>query len=225
MTAKVFVWTCTALSLVPVNSGITEADVIRWVGVGLGLTGAVIAGWDGAVLIGAQLWRDLRLIGLSIWRFVLRRPKTVPLAGTVTGSGNLSAEFQLRARGSIWYPEGSAEEKIELLHTQLDALVADMRQLERHHSEELSSLRQALEEVKGLQEQAARNLIRLLDQQRQEASRVDARGLPVVGWGIILAGIPDGLARWPAVGWGCVVIGFAILWVAVRAWHRTTLRR
>ena len=35
----------------------------------------------------------------------------------------------------------------------------------------------------------------------RQTARVNARGLPLIGFGIVMTGIPDGLATWAWVGW------------------------
>lgn len=64
-------------------------------------------------------------------------------------------------------------------------------------------------------------LRRLLDERERQAARIDARGLPVVGFGILLSGVPDELASFLyPFGWLLPIFGIVITVTAgVSAWR------
>jgi len=66
-------------------------------------------------------------------------------------------------------------------------------------------------------------LRRLLDERERQAAEIDARALPLAGFGIVLSGIPDELAWWPfpyPYGWLFPVLAFAVtVWMGVLAWR------
>ena len=56
-----------------------------------------------------------------------------------------------------------------------------------------------------------------MEKDRRQEVEVNANGLPLVGFGIVLSGIPDSLARLPlGVGW--ILPGLALLLTAVITW-------
>jgi hypothetical protein len=67
---------------------------------------------------------------------------------------------------------------------------------------------------------------RLLEEREQESARIDARGLPVVGFGILLSGVPDELAAIPfPFGWALPAVGVGAAAVAIGHWWRERRRR
>jgi hypothetical protein len=59
---------------------------------------------------------------------------------------------------------------------------------------------------------------------QRQATRVDARGVGLIGVGVIMTGIPDELAYFWPVGWFFIAGGVPLsFWWAYRAWsHRRT---
>src|SRR6516165_8027894 len=51
----------------------------------------------------------------------------------------------------------------------------------------------------------------------RRSARIDARGLPLIGLGIVMTGIPDGLARWAWVGL-IFVVAAALLVIVLALW-------
>jgi len=94
--------------------------------------------------------------------------------------------------------------------------------------DELESLRSdAMENVGDLEDLRSKvlDLRDLLNEEQGNAARVDARGLPLIAVGILLTGVPDGLARWDWFGWFCfAVAGVATIW-SIRFVLRACLTR
>jgi uncharacterized protein YlxW (UPF0749 family) len=93
--------------------------------------------------------------------------------------------------------------------------IADLRQDLEEHKKQLaawrSDLAQRVDAVDSKLQAAMTALIRRLDNEAHKAARIDARGLPLIGLGIILTGTPDGLANhWHGDG-GWALIGVATL--------------
>jgi hypothetical protein len=77
--------------------------------------------------------------------------------------------------------------------------------------EETASRERVVAELSRTIKEETAKLGRLLEEREQESARIDARGLPVVGFGILLSGVPDELAAIP-FPWG----GYFRLSVQVR---------
>lgn len=65
--------------------------------------------------------------------------------------------------------------------------------------------------------------------EKRRDAQIDARGLPLIGLGILLAGVPDGLAKVSWIGWTFLVLSvLLILWLGVwplAVWLIRQLRR
>jgi hypothetical protein len=69
-------------------------------------------------------------------------------------------------------------------------------------SQEASDRKDAIAEPHQTLKAEAAELRRLLDTKDHETAAIDARGLPVIGFGIVLSGVPEALASIPwYLGW------------------------
>ena len=203
------------------TSGLTEADVIRWVGIILGVIGTVVAASNGAVWISSRfvvhlsaLLRWLRF-HLARWLPFLRRSAlVVPLTATVTASSEGSAVLTV---ARLWDPNAPAELKVDVLHEHIEKLERQIDEIQKHLSERHARLDQKVDALTGKLQKETFALRRRLDNEQQEAARVDARGLPLIGLGVVLSSVPDGLAQVAAVGWLLVAGAGVIAMVVVRS--------
>jgi hypothetical protein len=95
-------------------------------------------------------------------------------------------------------------------------LLDQIHRLQATASDDVDRLRASIVELTA----KVSNLEERVREQERTAAEVDARALPLVGLGIVMTGIPDGLARFPALGW--IVVGAALLYAArvlPRAWR------
>jgi hypothetical protein len=82
------------------------------------------------------------------------------------------------------------------MHMNLERRVSGLQQDARQHAESVrAGLRQAAEERR----EGERDIMRRLDTDRERTVKADAWGVGIVVAGIVLPGIPDGLAAWPPV--------------------------
>lgn len=196
----------------------TEADWIRWVGVIAGVCGAIVVWPSGAKLMLLDIWAAIR----RAWnRFIRRKkepaPATHALGGLAAGQSTAGGRLTVRNYGA------PPEAQIRRLWDEVDRLDGRIDQTEAENRAQLNALKERIE-----QESADRHAVQEAQRRRDERqdAQIDARGLPLIGLGIIMTGFPDGLARWAWVGLlfialaALLVIEFALRpfsrWVASR---------
>lgn len=212
----------------PAPPAATLADWVRRVGVVAAVFGTAVAAPEGT----ARLWRWITGPVRWAWRKVrpwlarylpfLRRSATV-YPTTASGAAVFGAAG-VRATGFTWNPDAPLEDQVRLLHEQMiefHALIftethkarqearegdAEVRQMIEQHAGELRALHEA--------HQATH-----VAAQRQ-AARVDARGVVLLGLGVVMTGIPDGLARFAWLGWLVIAGALAVtIWFSLWVIH------
>nr|BFE45961.1 hypothetical protein GCM10017547_38540 [Pseudarthrobacter oxydans] len=176
-----------------------DQRVLRMLGVFLAVLGAVLVSPHG-------FRRMLYLTGqwaLRVWWAIRGDKSSVRIYSANISTGALSA----RVVGHTDIPADAAvQEQVNLLiaaytnlhgvvqrdYTELDGKIAELRSL-------LGSVDERVEEM----------LARMKEQQEQAVS-LDAAGLPVIAWGIILSGVPQELAGSPDVGWFFIIVGILL---------------
>lgn len=189
--------------------------VLRTLGVFLAVLGAVLVsphGFKRLVYLTQQWIAGIywAIRGRSIAVFA-------PVARATTG--------KLSARGvasTSIPPDASTEEKVRLLELDLNQLKSTVQ----NDYDELSGKISKLGGLVGNVDQRVEVLLARLQQERDQTVTLDAAGLPVIAWGIILSGVPQELAADPQIGWFFIVLGlilgFAMLRKTVRdgAWSK-----
>jgi hypothetical protein len=187
---------------------------LKWSGVVLALVGTVVttpSGTRHALHSVKQLiLRRLDRVRSSLARFIpfLRRNIHVQVAdsiGVTSGTGTVTA------RGHAWEPNGTNEAKIAHLYAyvvsveqQLDAAVVQM-------SQRADGLDARLNEIHQRLESATNSLKQEFSKRDESSKRIDATGLPMLGFGVVLSGVPNELASIPWLGWICFAVGVLIL--------------
>jgi hypothetical protein len=200
-------------------TGPTLSDVVRWVGVTVAVAGAVLATPEG--IAAAWRWvreRCIRLLAM-IRRFMHRPAPVVNATAAMSGVATLSG----RAHAYRWQPwrqDAEEDEKIEILHKQVELLLEHYNEL---HGLVGRTADEFLRETHEVERRAVGHVQQLssdLDAERSQASRVDARGLGPIALGVILTSLPDELATVRAVGVLAIVV--AIVWTAAAmpSWMR-----
>ena len=119
---------------------VTEADVIRWVGVVVGVLGAGVAASNGVRMVAAGLARWVRGALAKCRRYLARWLPFLRRSVTVQATAAMSFGTALAATASIhtaWDPTATERQQIEWLHDQFLGLrreIAEVRQAasERH---------------------------------------------------------------------------------------------
>ena len=212
----------------PAPPAATLADWVRRVGVVAAVFGTAVAAPEGTARLWRWItgpvrwaWRKIRP-GLARYLPFLRRsatayPKAANGAAAVGTAG-------VRATGFTWNPDAPLEDQVRLLRDRMiefHALIftetdkarqearegdAKLRQMIEQHAGELRALHEA--------HQAAHVVA------QRQAARVDARGVVLLGLGVVMTGVPDGLARFAWFGWLVIAGALAVtIWFALWVIH------
>jgi hypothetical protein len=205
-----------------VKPAATEADCVRRVGVLVALVGTLVAAPEGTLLIGRWIWAALRAVGLRIWVFLarflpfLRRSANVQ---GVTASGRVRfPSFSVRASGLELLPDADLKERMDLLDEHIVRAFGEIEKARQETAAGDEELRRIIEQQAGeLRAVAEAHKVAHAAAQRQSA-QVDARGVVLIGAGVVMTGVPDGLAVFPWSGWLVVALAlagtaWAIVWV------------
>jgi hypothetical protein len=198
---------------------VTEADVIRWAGVSVGVFGALIVAPTGVLLV----LQDARALVLAVWsairnawdRFILRKKKPAPAVyatgGVAAAKATVGGALVVRHHGA------PVDEQLRLLWDEVDRLGGLIRKVD----EGSKGRDEAAAAMIGRESDARRRLRAELaarhERDERQSARVNARGLPLIGLGIVMTGIPDGLATWAWVGW-LFIAAAGLLVIAVAFW-------
>jgi hypothetical protein len=198
---------------------VTEADWIRWTGVIVGVFGAIVVAPNGALLILLDAWEAILAVWAAIWkawnRLVRRKKQPAP---AVYAKAGLAAAGGIAAAASVVRNHGAPREvQIRKLWDEVDRLDGRINQAETENRTLLDSLNARIE-----QESADRRAQREAEEARRRrderrAARINARGLPLIGLGLVMTGVPDGLAMWPWVG-ELFITAAALLVLVVALW-------
>ena len=194
------------------DNGVTESDVIRWIGVTVAVAGVVLATPDGI----AAGWRSVRHWQRRSWAFARR---LLGLPAKVIGVGDMDIgklTMSGRAPAETWQPwreTAKDDEKINILHRQIDLLHQQTGELRVQADRATDGLRREIREAEVRVTGQLDQLASQVRGERSQASRVDARGLGPIALGVILTALPDELASVAVVGWLAVAV--AVIWVVV----------
>ena len=199
--------------------GVDESDFIRWVGVAVAVVGGVLATPDGV----ASVWRWVKQRHGSVMalaRRMLRRPRDVtvqlgPTLGTMSFGGRGYVD-----KWQPWLPHANVDQRIDVLHEQVDILVDRINELRKQIDQAGDDLQKNLKEAETRVTKQVRELAADVRGERSQASRVDARGLGPIALGIVLTGLTDELATFAWVGYA--FIAGSVIWVvaASPSWLR-----
>jgi hypothetical protein len=184
----------------PMDDPSVLADVNRWVGVAIALVGSVVIAPSGTVLLwrSATDWMRQRKHHLRghLARFLpfLRRDVNIHVS-SVSGMASGAVNVTLTASGRVWQPSASVDERIEALRKHITEVDGRLNDVARKLGEETTDRQRVFGELHRTLEEKTAELRRMLEEKERESARVDARGLPVVGLGILLSGVPRSWRR------------------------------
>lgn len=210
---------------------VTEADVIRWAGVASGVAGSAVSAQSGVLLVVGQIAGFV----LSAWRQVLgifSRPVHHGAAGNTaaasaaggnraagnTAPGNTAARNTAAGNGTSGTGGAGQEGAVAHVRQRAKEELAKVREGSETSEDALTAfLGRGAASGQALRDKVTKEV----QEQRRRAAVVNARGLPLIGLGIILTGLPDGLAALGLFGWVAAGVGWAIagwaLWALCRA--------
>ncbi|MEV0382869.1 hypothetical protein [Nonomuraea sp. NPDC050643] len=188
------------------------SGINKWVGVIIAMVGAMIAAPDGTkMVIRAPAARARGLI--NRWRAPATQSRSVSVSATAT-LGALTATATARS----WKPGDPVDDRIEALRAHISVLEGHLNQTARAVDEEKSAREAAISELGNELRVGLDELHKLLEQKDRQLARVDARALPLIGFGIVLSGVPEELAGFlGSLGLLLPVAGFAwMVWILVK---------
>jgi hypothetical protein len=214
------------------------SEVNRWVGVTIALVGSVVVAPDGTRLLWSSSWARLRHQGFraQVWLarklpflapYVLRNLRFA--SSIVMGAGGEGINFPRSvavADERPWPTAASVGARIEALRQYVAEIEERLDDAVRWLGDEARVRTVAIRELDRKLADATADLRRLAETRDRQAAVVDARGLPVIGLGIVLSGVPEALAALPwHLGWAMPVLGACSAIVAVFHTIRQHVRR
>jgi hypothetical protein len=204
----------------------TEADWVRRFGVLVALVGTLVAAPEGTVLIGREIWTALRTARRRIWgslaRFLPFLRRSANVQGVTASSSTRAPSPSMRATGLQLRPDADLKERVDLLDQHIVQAFREIETVRQEAAAGDAALRQKIErEVNDLRAAIDVHQAAHTAAQRQSA-QVDARGVVLIGAGVVMTGVPDGLATFPWSGWLVIAL---VLVVAVWATTEVVLDR
>lgn len=206
--------------------GVTEADWIRWVGVITAIVGSVVAAPSGGLLI-------VRQVAAAVWigfqwlanhRPFRRHAGATPR--TASGQATIPLRFNVQAEGLVGPgPETSTGEQLQMLWKEVTRLHGKINQVSQDAQQRLSDLASRLDSATADLQAAHQAMSRQWEEEQHRSVHIDARGLPLIGLGILMTGFPDGLAVWAWFGWLVTAVAVTLmLWLAVLPLSQAVIR-
>jgi hypothetical protein len=181
--------------------GPREADWIRWTGVFVGMIGTGVVAPEALKLIGLQA---VGRVDRFLERLYLGK-QSAP--AVVYGSAALIATAAITGELTVTpSPDAPPSVLFAYLMREMDTLRDRIREQERKQRADHEVLTGRMDR-RDAEDRAARDALnRQVEEDRRQDTRLNAKGLPLIALGILLAGVPDGLAVVPWVGWIFVVV-------------------
>ena len=194
-----------------------EADWIRWAGVAIAVTGALIATPDGTRAAWHGITRAGNRIRDLLARYLPFLCRTTRAELKQDADAGASAERMSVSRRIEWNARARDKDKIEFLHQQVELLWQELTAVRHEIPRVEAALRSDLERAEVRQQGAYQQLAGHLEARERRAARVDAHGIWPIGAGIVLTGIPGELAAVAVLGWLSIAGGIAVTVWAGRA--------
>jgi septal ring factor EnvC (AmiA/AmiB activator) len=105
-----------------------------------------------------------------------------------------------------WDEEAPPQAQIQRLREQIADVLGEVNRVSQHREADLARVRERLERLVAELRGRLDELERRFAAAERQAALIDARGLPLIGFGILLTGIPEELACFAPLGWSLCVI-------------------
>ncbi|WP_143082266.1 hypothetical protein [Nonomuraea wenchangensis] len=159
--------------------------------------GAIVAAPDGARMI----YNSVRGWIVTSYNRLTKRAQVIQVSG-IGDIGSASEAVTVTKAGWALDEEASVAEQVKALRAYIENIEIRLNEMVNALSDEGRARKAAITELSQTLEQRLDQLRALIDQKDQRAARVDARGLPLIGGGIFLNGVPEELAGLPwHLGW------------------------
>lgn len=202
-----------AAGAVYASGGPPEADWIRWTGVCTAILGALVVALAALDL----LWFHLRNLPRRV-DDLLRRLYAGPEPTHVVGVFAMQMpRLTLSAEGTVRLPPDTPLELlVSHLTQEVDVLRDRVRQQERKQRADNDALNSRLDNLDRDVRASLQALATRTDEERHQDIQLAARALPLIVLGIVLTGVPDGLAAAGWLGWTIAAISAVLaLWLGV----------
>lgn len=128
-------------------------------------------------------------------------------AGTATGTlhitGNVRAGVTPGPDATVGHRLDLVEQWLDRLDNEVDQIGADLgTETGQRKAEDMRLADELPSEIARLE--------REIEERDRESVQINARALPVVGFGIALSGVPENLAAWAPLGLATVLVGVAL---------------
>ena len=200
----------------------------RWVGVLIAIVGSVVVAPSGTALLWhtAADWtirrrQQLRAQVARVVPFLRRPPRSV--SASVKATIGMTGTVTAIVAAAPLDPAAPLEEQIAVLYRHIQLLEARLTLFSDQQSQENRNREKQVTELQKSLLDDIGELRRLVEEKDHEGARIDARGLPVIGFGILLSGVPDELASIPwGLGWIFPIVGLgAGVATALTPWRRS----
>lgn len=178
--------------------------MIRYVGVAVAVVGTGAAAPGGVNWLIRRFGESRRSVVIRIRSWLAQvfpsfaKSVTVQVGTAMATATALPPEIVVR-RG--WEEFAPMIAKIERLRLMLGDLNQELRRLEQRLDQEVVRVRTDMEEVLTEIRESIQRLSDHVYASERDSARADARGILLLGLGVVMTGIPDGLAHFPPVGW------------------------
>jgi cell division protein FtsB len=190
-------------------------DAVRWAGVLLAIAGVWVTSRDAVKRYRNELVHRCQRGWEWVRRQVLRRRDRTIRAHAISGSVGVSGNLNVRVNAAGWVWPNDRDERLEQLRQRTETLNNRISDLRSEHGQRLDTLAADIARVGTEYREALDKLIHDLAQRAEQATTIDAAGLPLIGAGIVLSGVPDNVLRhW----WACLLLLVAAALVSVTAY-------
>ncbi|MHA7291311.1 hypothetical protein ACX80V_16935 [Arthrobacter sp. MDT3-24] len=135
---------------------------------------------------------------LAINKLFGRAPQGVTINVPLINS-NLESRSHVKTE-LMWGPDSPLEQRINMLLSRIEGLSAQLENAKSELTARLDRHEQKLANLTRAIHEARQELHQLIIANEDRAAQVDAFGLPIIGLGIFLSGVPEDLAAIPWLG-------------------------
>lgn len=171
--------------------------IIKWAGVAIGVAGVVLSSPDGTKQLARAIWT-------SIKKRFRRQRQEASASASFSGTGTIGISSAVKAELG-WTDNTSLDRRIDILKSLIDGLNQRLSDAELKIGSRLDGHDELIRRLRADLESAEQSLHKRIDTNEEKAARIDAMGLPVIGLGIFLSGVPGELASVPPLGVGLTI--------------------
>jgi hypothetical protein len=190
-------------------------DVINWVGVAVGVLGAIVVAPSGFSEFARKIVTGAR-------RFLPSKPKNVTVsAGTASA---FAAAMQGYAH--VGMPTGLGDhELLQYLVQRLDELSKTLLDVQKQADDRHRQIKREISRIESSGKRSESEILRMISDSERQSAQFNARGLPLIAAGTVMTGPASILAECVPFGWVCVAGGIGLVIYGVWPWRDRFLRR